>query len=96
MQTDAMDLNNPTSPAQPGGQPPESQDESQIVLTDTVMSGVIRESVRRHVPIVQVVAERRGERPAPAANEVLRPSTSPVPVSQSFWSRCLRRFRKSH
>jgi hypothetical protein len=90
----AMEPVDPIPAAPPGSQPPQSEDDSIIVLSDTVMSGVIRESVRRHVPVVQVVAERRGERPPPDADERPRPVTSAMPATRSLWSRCRRWLRK--
>ena len=80
------------SPPRPERVPPESPDATSIILTDTVMSGAIRESVRRHVPVLQVVAERRGKIRGPQADDPPRPMTVAVPVRRSFWTRCLRWF----
>ena len=83
-------------PAQPKPEPPQTEaaDNTSIILTDTVMAGVIRESVRRHVPVVQVVAERRHEIDGPHAGDPPRSMTAAVPVRRTLWSRCLRWFRK--
>jgi len=87
-----MSSTDPTQP-QPDTSPPEPPDATSIVLTDSVIGGLIRESVRRHVPVAQVVAERRGKCEGPHASDPPRPMTVAVPVRRSFWSRCLRLFR---
>lgn len=85
-----------TDPLPPRPEPalPETEDATSIVLTDTVMGGVIRESVRRQVPVTQVVAERRHEIAGPHSDNLPRPMTVAVPVRRSVWSKCLGLFRQ--